>query len=788
MDEVFFGLLALAFLAVIFGGGVCGIVALVKVVRLRREHEVLKNRMARPVAPRAIQDDTELLAAVSEAEKVSIAAPAPLHSPEPAEAVVSPPPLPADPVDEPSFEFVPEKGGIEVDEALVMKWILWIGMTLSVIGVGLFMRYAYNNAWIGPQGRLAIGVLAGLIALGFGERLRRQDWGPISQIFTGGGFAVFYTCIFFSFQVYHLSGPTLSMALAVLVTLAAVIMAVAENAVTIAIVAVIGGFLSPWILSTGENHPHVLFIYIALLDFVALGAAYFRRWRALDLLCFFGTVTMYQGWYMSYYDSTQVMTALFYISLFYLIFLVLPIFHSMVRRIPEELDGVALIVMNAFFSFACFYTVLYEDHRTALGFIALGQAVLVFFLFQSWVQQVGKDTRTAQSLLVIALALVLVAIPIQLRLYGIPIAWSVEGALLIYLSMRYRAWLTVNVICQIMGSLALALAAGALCTRLPLHALAFLPVFNVPFGSWMLVSAAAFLSAYLILRHYNAEEEVVQDGSLLALSRGLTPILGAGVFGLGFVLVCALLSMEVAAFWSIDKVENYRNFQANSLVVLWSLIPAGVAAALMGQLPSKYLRQAIQVVGIICYVVGGLVFLGALEQYRHPEGWLFLNSTFLCRLLFALSLWWGAARMARSLSEEDPFWFVADVLEHAGHALIFLLLALEMSEWSRQTDLISYKMGVGVISALWATEAFLLVWLGLVTRQRLRRTVGLIFFGITIVKVVVWDTGQLEEEYRIVSWLATGVLLLAAGYFYQYYSRRLNTPTDAVEVEKETLS
>ncbi len=175
------------------------------------------------------------------------------------------------------------------------KWLNWVGIVMLLVGMGFFLKYAYDNAWIGPKGRLAIGTLLGIASIGLGERFRRRNWGILFQTLTGGGLAAFYLCVFFSFQIYHLSDQALSMVLAVLVTALAVVMAVTHDAVAIAILALIGGFLSPVLLSTGTNHPYALFTYIAILNLVAMGAAYFRKWRALDLLCFIGTAAMYLG-------------------------------------------------------------------------------------------------------------------------------------------------------------------------------------------------------------------------------------------------------------------------------------------------------------------------------------------------------------------------------------------------------------------------------------------------------------------------------------------------------------
>ena len=219
----------LAVLGVIFSGGICGIIALVKVIRLRRDHERLKRSVAQPgVVPEPIPEVVAPKERVPERPETPVVIPAPamrVEQPSP-KTVEAPPPLPQE---TPPLKASSLKKPFSMDEAMVMKVILWIGMTLLTIGVGFFMRYAYNNSWIGPEGRLAIGVLTGLAALGIGEHFRRKEWNLLFQIFSGGGFAIFYTCVFFSFQVYHLSGPLLSMALAILITIVAVLMAVAAT-------------------------------------------------------------------------------------------------------------------------------------------------------------------------------------------------------------------------------------------------------------------------------------------------------------------------------------------------------------------------------------------------------------------------------------------------------------------------------------------------------------------------------------------------------------------------------
>jgi uncharacterized membrane protein len=752
MDEWVF-LLGVLLTVLFIGGPICGIIALVKNRKLRLRLQALENEVKslRSPAPR----EEERPAAPME-EEIEV---------EPTPAAVETAAPPADPLFPPldseseDWETLippPEEKRPSLEMKLGTKWLNWVGIVMVVLGIAFFLKYAYDNAWIGPKGRLALGVLFGVVALGIGERFRRKDWQILFQVLTGGGLAAFYLCVYFSFQVYHLSEQTISMVLAILVTGLAVVMAVAHDAAPVAILALVGGFLSPVLLSTGTNHPYALFTYIAILDLVAMGAAYFRRWRALDLLCFIGTALIYQGWHDKFYAHDQMTPALIYTTLFYLMFLLIPTLYSLVRRLPETMEGLGMIVANAVFSFFCYYQVLFRDYRYVLGFVVLGQAVLVLGLFQLWANRLGKENHTAASLLIISLGLVTIAIPIQLKFYGIPVAWGMEGAVLVCIGIRFR-----QVICKVSGVFALILAAGGLTHRLPLHKAIFTPVFNVPFGSWALVIAMASIAAYLLYKDKEGGES-------------WQPVLTTISFLLAFALTCGLLTQEVSQFWTINhRIMDYRTYEFSSLCVLWSLIPAVTTYILQKKEPRRW-----EYLSWVCFAIGALVFMGGLRHYRFPSHWLMLNSTFAPKLLFILALWWGAR-----LFRENKLPVAADVIEIAGHGFLALLVAFEFERWGRYGDLITVKMGRSLISAGWALQAFMVIWIGLAARNRLLRYAGFGLFGFAIAKTLLVDMSEVEKVYRIVSFLASGLLLVGAGYFYQRYSAVLLRGEDGEEPE-----
>ncbi|MFO7776697.1 MAG: DUF2339 domain-containing protein [Candidatus Hydrogenedentota bacterium] len=743
---------------ILLAGAICGIAALVKVQNLRRELAALRAQL-RGSSPADSRQDL----AAGKAEP-----------PKPGGMPPSPPRAVSEPTSEgetrqrlsPVPEFTPKgeaRSGLSLEMLLGTRWMARVGMVMFLIGLAFLLRFAYDHALIGELGRLAIGCLAGAVALGAGEYMRRQSYNVLFQTLTGGGLAIFYICIYFAFGVYAFIGASAAMVLAVCITAASVVLAVGHNAMAIAVLGLIGGYISPLLFGGDENRPYALFTYIIVLNLVTLGVAYFRRWRAVDSLAFCGTVILYSLWYTAHFDSEQMVPALLFTTLFYLLFLLLPITHSLARRMPQRVEGVVLIGVNSAVWLLSYYFILnhvYDEYARPLGFIVLGQAVLVFAVTQVYRRRIPNDVTAAQGMLAITLVLITLAIPLQFQVYGIPIAWAAESVILAYLGLRYR-----NAFCQGAALVTLALAVAALINRLPLHEAAFTPIGNAPFASWALVIAGGAATAWLFHRFSEARHPRIWCPRELA-----------GI--LAYATGCLLLTLEAVSFWQHHYAELTLNavYRENTLTLLWSVIPLGTAAALQ-----RYRMNRLTPLAWAAYAVGALVFLQGIAHYAADAAWFGGTLAFWSRAAFPISLY-GALALARNSTETTR-----NTLETVANATIALLLTLECLRWAEATTLLSREMGEGMVSALWALHGAVLVWFGLLQRAQFRRILGFILFGGAVAKTVILDMQELDEVYRIVSFIGIGLLLLLAGYLYQRYSGRIMTLA-AEKIDEESPS
>jgi uncharacterized membrane protein len=198
----------------------------------------------------------------------------------------------------------------------------WVGGLALFLGIAYFVKYSFEQNLIPPALRVALGFLAGLGLLIGGVVLKRKAYEVTSQTLCATGVVVLYAVTFACRSVYKFEffGPVPTFVLMVLITATAFLLAARMNAMVVAILGMLGGFLTPVLLSTGQDNPLGLFVYIALLDVGLLAVSLNRRWHFLALLGLIGTVIMQVGWAAKFFVVAKVFVALAVFSGFTLLF------------------------------------------------------------------------------------------------------------------------------------------------------------------------------------------------------------------------------------------------------------------------------------------------------------------------------------------------------------------------------------------------------------------------------------------------------------------------------------
>jgi uncharacterized membrane protein len=279
---------------------------------------------ARPVAaPVVVSDAPPVLptpavsAPVAPAPVASTPAPAPRPAITP--APLPEPPLAAPPAPEPVFS-LPK---VNWEQFMGAKLFAWLGGLALFLGVAFFVKYSFEHNLIPPEVRVALGFLLGLGLIVGGLRLARSRYLVTSQTLVASGTVSLYAVTFACNSIYHFAffGPTASFLLMSLITATAFILAVRLEAPVVAVLGMLGGFLTPILLSTGQDNPAGLFGYLALLDLGLLAVALHRRWNYLVPLGAAGTVLMQVGWTDKFFTAAKAPVAVVVVLAFCALFL-----------------------------------------------------------------------------------------------------------------------------------------------------------------------------------------------------------------------------------------------------------------------------------------------------------------------------------------------------------------------------------------------------------------------------------------------------------------------------------
>ena len=314
------------------------------------------------------------------------------------------------------LETHPVKKRRDLESMIAGSWFNWIGIIAVTLGVAFFLKFAFDKQWIGPSARVTLAALVGVALLYVGERLRRRDLRSFAYILSGGGLLILYLAVFAAYSLYHLIGHTLALLLMVAVTTTAVLLSVRLNALPVAILGLVGGFLTPVLLSTGVDNEVGLFTYVALLDAGVLAVAYFKRWRTLDFLSFVGTVAMTLGWAFKFFSPEKVWITLFFLSVFFLIYSLLAIFHNVLPVRASRWFDVSLAIANAMFYFGLSYVMLTEtgfDHATPATQALLLSVFFTGLFYTTW-RWNADDRLLRYNYLGAAATFLSVAVAIQL--------------------------------------------------------------------------------------------------------------------------------------------------------------------------------------------------------------------------------------------------------------------------------------------------------------------------------------------------------------------------------------
>jgi len=640
-----------------------------------------------------------------------------------------------------------------------------IGIGILVLGIGFFVKYAIDQNWIHETGRVLIGVVCGGALLGLAHYLRKK-FTAFSSVLVGGGIAVLYLTITIGFQQYQTFSQTAAFIIMIGITAFTIALSLGYNRMELAILAILGGFGSPFMVSRGEGNYIVLFTYILTLNVGMLVLAYYKKWNPVNIICYVFTLILFSSWLGTKFDGNNlamVSWALFFSTSFYLVFFAMNMINNLKeQREFKALEFTMLLSATFFYYSAGMYVLSYDLGFAFRGLFTASLAIFNFIFAYSLYRNARVDKNLVFLLIGLVLTFISLAAPVQLEGNYITMFWSAEGVLLLWLSQKSGIKLMKVSSLIVNGLMVISLIMDWNNLYFSYEDISLNVLLNKAYITGLFSLGSMAGTIYLLHRE---KEDFFINIRLYQTGLTITAIVVCYLFNL-FELQYQMRAFEVTntAFDIVTGIYSMI-FILGLLVLERFLI-----------LPEKA-RPVFAAWGPVAAFMYLLDYYSAIEQARYlyfsdgaTNTGFFLHYILVAILLAICVL---SIRAFRKLTEFNKnssnlysWFFVGFFVFLASFELDHLvaLLTVEDSDSLYRIVEQTHKIGWPI---LWGSGAFIIIFVGLKQKIRHLRIISLVLFLITLLKLFLVDIKGISEGGKIAAFISLGILLLIISFMYQ---------------------
>ena len=647
-----------------------------------------------------------------------------------------------------------------IGENLVNK----IGIAVLVLGIAFFVKYAIDQNWINELGRVCIGLACGMIMIGIAHYLR-NGYRSFSSVMAGGGIAVFYFTIAFAYHQYHLFGQTAAFAIMIGITVFAVALSLLYNKIQLAVIALIGGFLAPFLVSTGSGNYMVLFSYLLLLSTGILIIAYFKKWPLLIALSFIFSWLIFDGWLIKDYawggKLLPYKNAMLFATAFYLLFLITVLINNLRTQKPFKAFDFSLLLLVTFSFYAQGMYILSEWDSGAyqglftmvLGFINL---CLAWYLFKT-----QKGEKNLLYLLIgLTLTFISLVAPVQLQGHSITLFWSAEAVLLYWLHQRSGIKIFKFSSLLILFCMGLSLMLDwSLANQ---RAANYLPLI---FTNWQGILTNIFatlsLSGYAVLLYKDDRENIYFAGFK---SASAMKIFAAAAFVLFYISCLFSINLYFRQEQSFTLPNTWHQLITYILAIAAIRFFAGKKSVTPSKLP--YLLVAACLAFYFSSAIFGNDLITGIITRKYQAVHAIVHWLAVALLLYLLYKFIAVLKQSSLTTVKTTVWplcIAALVL----FSIECRLLYLSVFATTKSIEVYNDNYTKAGLTIIWALFSFTLIWLGLKYKNKSLRIIALSIFTVALLKLFLFDISNITEGGKIAAFIMLGILLLVISFMYQ---------------------
>lgn len=678
-----------------------------------------------------------------------------------------------------------------IGENLINK----IGIAILIIGVAIGTKYSIEHDLISPLTRVILGYIVGLALLGIGMKLKKE-YENFSAVLVSGAMAILYFMTYAAYSFYDLFPQIMAFILMVLWTLFTVIAAFNYNKQIIALIGLVGAYAVPFLLSESSGNITVLFSYMAIINIGILVIAFKKYWKQLYFSSFTLTWLIYFTWYTSSFDVVEHYSfAFLFLFLFFIIFYVSFLAFKLLQKEQFEITDIFLLLSNSFIFYGIGYSIL-ESHETGnqlLGLFTLSNGFVHFIVSAVIYRQNLADKNLFYFVAGLVLVFITIAIPVQLDGNWVTLLWVGEATLLYWIGRTKNIAVYEYISYPLMMLAFMSIFQDwTLAYHLNFYGnpeIPITPLFNIHFlSSIIFIAAFSFITLLNNNNQYNSP--LYSRADLKKMVSFLIPAILVSTIYFAF-------KMEIENYWNqlytdsnIINNDDTRNYNDDILKfkTIWVLNYSMLFLTMLSFLnfkkinnkPLGVINLGFNILVMVLFLTQGLYLLSELrESYLEQTlsnyynisdfniGIRYVSFAFVALLLTACYFYIRQAFMKVKFKMEFDLLLHLSIIWIASSELINVMDLSGSSE--------SYKLG---LSIFWGMYSLLLIALGIWKNKKHLRIGAISLFGITLLKLFLYDISHLNTLSKTIVFLSLGVLLLIISFLYNKFKHIITDEFD----------
>lgn len=669
-----------------------------------------------------------------------------------------------------------------IGENLISK----IGILILIIGVAIGAKYAIDHDMISPLTRIVLGYAMGAGLMGFAIKLKAK-YENFSAVLVSGAIAIMYFITYAAYDFYALIPQAIAFGLMVIFTSFTVVAAIQYNKQVIAHIGLVGAYAVPFLLSDGSGKVGVLFSYMAIINIGILVLSFKKYWKPLFYVSFSLSWLIFSAWRLDLSSNDQYFgLALLFASIFFLTFYITNLAYKVIKREVFGLSDVVIILLNAFIFYGIGYLIIADNKNSSelLGLFTLVNGIIHFVVSLIIYKRKLADKNLFYLILALVITFITMAVPVQLDGGWVTIFWAVEAAVLFYLGRVKRI--------AIYEKLSFPLIFLAFCSLLEDWTsyagyygsdLMVKPIVNVGF-----LTAVIFIGCFFWMFSVS-KKETEKPADWIWMRQTLNYSIPAILLFVVYITFAMEISKHFNNLFESTKINTHPktnadyasyvyNYNYEKLKIAWIYIYTLFFAAALSYFNLKKLKSsemaiaclAINLLVIALFLTNGLYNLSELrDEYLFPENNYFKTGTFHIGIRYVAIVFFAFLivmfyRLINSGLFKSSFRTLFDYLLYIS---ILWVISSELINILALAGLDgNYKLG---LSILWGSYSLFLISMGLAKNKKHLRIGAMVLFGITLIKLFVYDIAYLSTISKTIVFVSLGILLLIISFLYNKY-------------------